>query len=56
MAAGNSTCINQTDARTKFVDGIVSGGTTSIGIDEYIGGGVIHKASSGSQDLLELLD
>ena len=46
MAAGNSACINQTDARTESVDGIVSGRTTSISTDEHIGGGVIHKASS----------
>jgi len=56
MAGSNSACINQSDARTEFVDGIVSGGITPISIDEHIRGGIIHKASSRSQDLLELLD
>jgi len=56
MAAGNSTLTNQTDARTDFVNGIVSGGTAPISINEHIGGGVVHKASSRCQDLLELLD
>jgi len=56
MAAGNSALINQTDAKTDFVNGIASGGTAPISINEHIRGGVVHKASSRSQDLLELLD
>jgi len=43
MTAGNSTCINQTDARNEFVNGIISGGATSISIDEHIGAALYIK-------------
>jgi len=56
MTSSHSARVNYTDARTNLVEGIKPGHTIVVCIDEHISWGVIHVASFGFTNLLELLN
>ena len=54
MTACNSVRIDQTNARTYFVNDIKSGRVAAIGIDEHVGEAVIHIPAFRLPNLLKL--
>jgi len=56
MTACNSVRIDQTNARTYFVNDIKSGRTAAISINEHVGGAVVHIPAFGCPNLLELFN